>query len=295
MLKSLSHALNDREGDRVPDSMPFVVDAHVHVFPSAVFKSVWRWFDEHAWPIRYRYSSDEILDFLLSRGVDHIVALQYAHKPGMARDLNGYMAGLISKFGERVTGFGTVFPGEDQAEYILRDAFGSGLKGLKLHAHVQCFDMNSQDMDVIYDLCEAEAKPIIMHVGREPKSPVYDCDPYAICGAEKLENVIKNYPGLKVCVPHMGYNELIQYADLIERYDNLWLDTAMALADYFPDEDHVALKKMRIDRIMYGTDFPNIPYAWDRELKKIEQLGIPYDSIELLMGENAREFFSIED
>ena len=38
-------------------------------------------FDENAWHIRYQMTSSEILDFLLSHGVGHIIALQYAHKP----------------------------------------------------------------------------------------------------------------------------------------------------------------------------------------------------------------------
>ena len=33
-------------------------------------------------------TTSAIIDFLLSRGIRHIVALQYAHKPGIAKRLN---------------------------------------------------------------------------------------------------------------------------------------------------------------------------------------------------------------
>ena len=77
--------VNDPEGDRVPDSLPFIVDGHVHLFPNPIFSSVWKWFDEFGWPIRYKLTSEKILGFLLSRGINHIVALHYAHKPGVSR------------------------------------------------------------------------------------------------------------------------------------------------------------------------------------------------------------------
>ena len=68
---------------------------------------------------------------------------------------------------------------------------------------------------------------MVMHVGREPKSTAYHCDPYQICSAEKLERVLKNFPGLKICVPHLGFDEIAAYRKLIEKYDTLWLDTTM--------------------------------------------------------------------
>ncbi|MFC1856617.1 amidohydrolase family protein [Thermodesulfobacteriota bacterium] len=287
-------ALNDAEGDKIPAALPPIIDAHIHIFPDGIFQSVRNWFDQYGWPIRYRLPSSEVLGYLLSRGITHVVAYQYAHKPGIADDLNHYMVEQCQKYPQQITGMATVFPGEKNCENILKKAFDAGLKGVKLHAHVQCFDMNSREMDIIYDLCALEAKPLVMHAGREPKSPAYKCDPHVLCSAEKLENVIKNYPGLKVSVPHLGFDEILPYARLIEKYDNLWLDTAMALTDYFPKKDPVSLRKMRTDRIMYGSDFPNIPYAWDRELKWIKEAGFPDDVLEFVLAKNAMDFFSLE-
>ncbi len=220
-------------------------------------------------------SATEILEFLFKRGVGHIVGLQYAHKPGIAVELNRFMAKLCRKFPKQLTGMATLFPGEDEAKAILENAFKLGLKGVKLHSHVQHFDMNSSDMDIIYDVCSSHEKPIVMHVSREPKSPAYKCDPYLLCSADKLEAVIKNYPKLKVCVPHLGVDEYSAYQKLIEKYDNLWLDTTMVLADYFLNHPPPPLIEMRTDRIMYGSDFPNIPYAWDREIKAIQKMNLP--------------------
>jgi hypothetical protein len=293
MLKPNLPGIDDKEGERVPQGLPPVIDAHVHIFPENIFSAIWAWFDENAWPIRYRLSSADVLAYLLSHGESHVIALQYAHKPGISRMLNQHMVESCRDFPGKVTGMAAVFPGEENAEGILKEAFGQGLMGVKLHAHVQCFDMNAKEMDVIYDVCESEQKPMVMHVGREPKSVAYHCDPYEICSAEKLEHVIKNFPKLRICVPHLGFDEIGVYRNLIEKYDTLWLDTTMMLADYFPIHEPVELITYRADRVMYGSDFPNIPYAWDRELKWLRNSELPQEKLEWILGKSAADFFRL--
>ncbi|RMG93087.1 MAG: amidohydrolase, partial [Candidatus Dadabacteria bacterium] len=49
----------------------------------------------------------------------------------------------------------------------------------------------------------------------------------------------------------------------------------------------------RADRILFGTDFPNLPYAWDRELRRIRALGLAPEPLERILHRNAREVFGI--
>ena len=288
-------ALDDSEGRRLPDRFSTVMDAHVHLFPDPLFQAIWRWFDEFAWPIRYKLTSPQIIEFLSSRGIDRILGLHYAHRPEMARYLNLYMAELCEQY-PQVIGVATVFPGESDATAIMEEAFGMGLVGIKLHAHVQCFAMDDPAMREIYRSCADHNKALIMHVGREPKNPNYPYkrDPYETCDANKLECVLKNYPDLRICVPHLGADQFDQYQRLLECYNNLWVDTAMALADYLPNLVPPCLADLRADRVMFGTDFPNIPYAWDREIQQLETLNLPEDFLTGLLYRNASEFLSIK-
>lgn len=292
-MRGIPRSLNDDEGPCVPVGLPPVVDAHVHVFPDRLFDTVRAWFDAFAWDIRYRMPSRDVVRYLLARGVEHVVALQYAHKAGISRRLNEYMAELCSEFHPRVTGLATVFPGEDGCKDILREAFAMGLKGVKLHAHVQCFDVDGRPSREIYEVCASENKPLVVHASREPKSNAYLCDPYLLCSATKVERVLRDFPGLRLCVPHLGVDEFEAYRRLLERFDNIWVDTAMVMAGYFPVEPPFMLCELRRDRVMYGSDFPNIPYAWDRELSRIRLSGLPGDFLERLLHANAGEFFGI--
>jgi len=286
--------VRDPEGARIPSSLPPVVDAHVHLFPDVIFKAIVDWFDRFGWPIRYRFNSGQVIEFLQSRGIRRVVGLHYSHKPGVARWLNSYMAELCSQH-HSVTGTATVFPGEEDARGILEEAFRSGLSAVKLHAHVQGFHMDSEEMQAIYEVCQLHGKPLVMHVTREPRNPdfPYPCDPYVCCRADKLEQVLRDYPKLRICVPHLGLDEFEAYQELLEKYDNLWTDTTMVLADYLPTRRPPLLSEMRIDRIMYGTDFPNIPYAWDREIKKLCEQRLSEEQLELILAKNAMEFFSM--
>ncbi len=180
------------------------MDAHVHLFPDFLFIPIWQWFRKFGWPIRYQLSSKDIINFLLSRGIGHLVALHYAHKPGVARSLNAYMADICRSY-PQVTAMATVLPGEKDAAAILEDAFRDGLGGVKLHNHVQCFAINGDAMHEIYKACCDHSKPLIM----------------------------------------------------------------------------------------YGTDFPNLPYAWDREIKQIVKQSLPDSVLERILGLNAVEFYNI--
>ena len=286
-------ALDDEEGARVDPDLPDVVDAHVHLFPDPVFEAIWRWFDRYGWPIRYKLHTPEVIRFLLERGVGHLVALHYAHVPGMARSMNRYMA-EVCRNEPRVTGVATVLPGEPDAVAVLEEAFALGLRGVKLHCHVQCFSPDDDAMHAIYDACVRHDRPLVMHAGREPKSDALKCDPYLLCSADRVDRALRDHPGLRLCVPHLGADEFDAYEALLERHDHLWLDTTMMLADYFPMSVPERLLHARPDRILYGTDFPNLPYAWDRELRRLRQHGARDEHLEALLGGNARGLFRIE-
>src|SRR4029079_16180062 len=139
------------------------------VFPERVFAAIRRWFDAHAWPIRYRMDAAAVLDFLLSRGVARVGACASAHTRGRARALNAFVAETCAGR-ERVTPLATVLPGEPDAERVLEEGFALGLRGVKLPCHVQCFAPDAKEADPVYAACADAGLPLVMHAGREPSS-----------------------------------------------------------------------------------------------------------------------------
>ncbi|MEW6488188.1 MAG: hypothetical protein AB1578_09785 [Thermodesulfobacteriota bacterium] len=47
------------------------------------------------------------------------------------------------------------------------------------------------------------------------------------------------------------------------------------------------------DRVFYGSDFCNLPYAWDRELRQVRALGLSDARLEKLLFRNAGDFFGL--
>lgn len=284
-------AVHDEEGPRLPESLPPVVDAHVHLFPDRMHEAIWSWFEKFGWPIRYKLKAKQVIRFQLDRGVAHLVALHYAHKDGVARKLNQFMAELL-RDEPQVTGVATVMPGEPDAAKILEEGFDLGLRGVKLHCHVQMFAPDDPKLHEIYEVCSRRGMPLVMHSGREPSSPAYPVDVYTLCSAERTEAVLRSFPKLKLCVPHLGADEFDAHAALLERYDNLWLDTTMAVANYFPGEIPWRVVEARPERILYGTDFPHLPYAWDREVKNLAAR-LRDQPLQQILGGTARALFGI--
>lgn len=282
--------VDDAEGARVPEGLR-LYDAHVHLFPERLFEAIWRWFDRHAWPIRYRLRAEEVIEFLSSRGVERFTALVYAHKPGMADSLNAFVAEL-GRAHACVVPLGTVMPGEPDAVRVVREAFDRHqLRGLKLHCHVQRISPDAPELDEVYALAADAHRPVLIHAGREPSSPAYGVDTRALCAADKIERVLQRHPKLKLVIPHLGADEYEAYFALLEKYENLWLDTTMAVADYLPGALPERALEKHAGRLLYGTDFPNIPYAWDRELKRLLEKPLTDAQRQALFWGNAEQLF----
>ena len=292
MIRPNPLVLDDVDGSGLPAPLTgaAVIDAHVHLFPDAVFDAVWRWFDQHAWPVRHRLHSDGVLDFLESRGVTKVVALHYSHKPGMAAALNEYVL-AIAKRRPIAIPTATVLPGEPGDREILRRALGDGCRGIKIHCHVQKLAVDDPRMNVPFEEAARADVPLVIHCGREPSSDAYGIDARELCGVDATARMLERHPETTVVVPHIGSDEFAEYEALLDRYPRLWLDTTMTLGGYFPKGPDLGILARRSSRLLYGTDFPNLPYAWDRELKVLAGFGLAKDALTAIASGNAEKLF----
>jgi hypothetical protein len=283
--------IDDPEGERVPEGIR-VIDAHTHLFPDELFAALWRWFDSNAWPIRYQLSSVEAATFLLDRGVEHTVALIYPHKPGMAQMLNGFMAGVMAKH-SGVWGLGSVMPGEPGDRDIVRRALGEqGLCGVKIHCHVQSLSPDDARLDVVYEEAARAGKPVLIHAGSGPSLGGYGTDPGALCRPELMADALGRHPDTTVVVPHLGADHIEIYLGMLAEFPNLHLDNTMAVAGYFGPDPARELFERHADRILFGSDFPNIPYAWDRELKRVLAMELTDATLDSILWKNAEALYA---
>jgi len=52
--------------------------------------------------------------------------------------------------------------------------------------------------------------------------------------------------------------------------------------------------RARPERMLDGTDFPNLPYAWDREVQALAAAGLGEEALGRVLAGTARELFGRE-
>ncbi|MCE9625994.1 MAG: amidohydrolase family protein, partial [Deltaproteobacteria bacterium] len=243
-----------------------IIDFHTHFFPDRLMDALWRWFETHAWPIEYKQYADQAVEQLKAEGVTHCVSLHYPHKPEMADGLNAFAHELGKKFQDFITPFGSLHPDDAEKASILRRCFEDfGFKGLKFHCHVQKMAPEDPRMEEVYEICQAYDRIVLLHCGNGPHfkdkpTQGYGYDVTSLSGAKHFEKIVKKYPKLRFIVPHLGFEEMDAFIGMLKDNPNLYLDTTMAIGGYFPNPVHLEWLAENPDKLLFGTDFQNIPY-----------------------------------
>lgn len=255
--------------------LPGLVDIHTHFLPERMLRRVWAHFDAagplvgRPWPIEYRWDQDRRLARLRQMGVRRFTALTYAHKPGMAADLTDFALALSDREPGCVPS-ATFFP-EDGVRVQVRSALERGARVFKIHAQVGGFDLRDPALDAVWGMLADAAVPVVVHVG---SAPVPRAD---FTGPDKLEGVLRRHPDLTIVVAHLGAPEYAEFLTLAERYPRVHLDTTMVFTDFFEQvaafpSDLLPRLVDLPDRVVLGSDFPNIPYAYAHQLEALERL-----------------------
>ncbi|MFD0022704.1 amidohydrolase family protein [Streptomyces sp. NPDC058382] len=273
--------------------LPGLIDVHTHFMPEQVLRKVWAYFDAAGpltgmeWPITYRRDEDERLALLRSFGVLRFTSMLYPHKAGMAAWLNGWAAG----FAERVPDClhtATFFP-EEGVEAYVTEAVETGARVFKSHLQVGAYDPNDPLLEPVWGLLAEAGVPVVMHCGSGPA-------PGKHTGPEPVGRLLARHPRLRLIVAHMGMPEYAEFLALAETYPQVRLDTTMAFTDFvedftpFPVAERGRLAALG-DRILLGTDFPNIPYPYAHQLHALERLELGDDWLRAVCHDNAKALF----
>jgi len=202
-------------------------------------------------------------------GVRRFTALTYAHRPGMAGDLTDFALELSAAEPACVPS-ATFFP-EDGVLDQVRSALERGARVFKIHAQVGGFDLREPILDEVWGLLADVGVPVVIHVGSGPVPRA------GFTGPDKLEGVLRRHPQLTAVVAHLGAPEYREFLTLAEMYPRVHLDTTMAFTDFFEEVAPFPVGLLpRLaalqERVVLGSDFPNIPYPYARQLEALERL-----------------------
>jgi len=104
-----------------------------------------------------------------------------------------------------------------------------------------------------------------------------------------LMPVAEDYPDLDIIMAHMGgaYTLTQEAIFMAERYDNLYLDTTLAMNMYV----RRAMEAVGADRLLMAAEHSsNIPVA----LTKIDCIGADEEQKQKILGQNAIELYDLD-
>jgi hypothetical protein len=265
--------------------LPGVADIHVHFMPDQVLRKVWAYFDAvpgGQWKVRYRLDEAERLRILGELGVLAHTALLYPHKPGMAAWLNDWGVDFAARTPHCVA-TGTFFPESDVDTYVA-SALDRGVRVFKAHLQVGAYDPRDPLLDPVWGMLADARIPVVCHCASAPTPGPYT-------GPAPIAAVMKRHPDLTLVIAHCGSPEYAAFLDLAQRYPNVHLDTTMSFTDFmsernpFPSSELPRLRDLA-DRVVLGSDFPNIPYPYAHQIDALIRLDLGDDWLRHVLHDN---------
>ncbi|MEV8566013.1 amidohydrolase family protein [Streptomyces sp. NPDC051322] len=272
-----------------------LIDVHTHFMPEQVLAKVWAYFDAagpligRPWPITYREEEKRRVETLRGFGVRAFTSMLYPHKPGMARWLNDWAADFAARVPECL--HTATFFAEPEALDDVRRALDQGARVFKCHLQVGGYDPNDPLLDGVWGLLADHGTPVVTHCGSGPV-------PGPFTGPGPIAELLGRHPRLRLIVAHLGMPEYEEFLGLAERYEGVMLDTTMAFTPFaeaaapFPRTALPRLAGLR-ERVLLGTDFPNIPYPYIDALRALERTGLGDTWLRAVCHDNAARLFTV--
>lgn len=244
-----------------------VIDCHTHIYPDEIARKIVPKMEE-IYGVRRRHDAtlDSLLKSLDSGNIDKAVVLPIANRPEHFTTNEWYAA--LAQHSSTIIPFGSIHPENDPKD--LERLVGWELKGIKLQPNAQLFYPDETRMFPFYEKAEELGLIVVFHAGNE-EGGVYG--QYA--QPESFVKVLQSFPGLKIVLSHLGGFQTWHKLDFVLGYENAYYDTAHVLGHIEDDLFLEIVKKIGIDKIIFGTDFP-----WDDHKETREHL-------EKLLGNDA--------
>lgn len=253
-----------------------IVDLHVHLLPPGLQHRIWEYFDAaetalgRPWPIRYRWPVEALAAHLRCMHVQRFSTMPYAHRPGLAADLCQYSLDLAAQHPDVLPTL-TFYPEPDVESYVA-NALAHGARVGKFHVQVADVDPRDPRLERVWGLLAEAGIPVVIHAGSGPV-------PGRHTGVEPVAAMLQRHPDLVAVIAHLGAPETSGFLDLLEQRENTYLDTTMSFTDFMnsmrpaTDDELVRLAGLG-DRLVFGSDFPSIPYPYAHAVEALVRLGM---------------------
>ena len=262
----------------------YVIDSHCHIYPEKIaaraVAGTDAFYDEHSFG---KGTVDDLIATDIKSGIDHFIVQSVATTPHQVGRINDFIAESVANSNGKMTGLGTLHPDSKDIKGDVMHLKELGLKGVKLHPDIQQFKIDDYRCLKIYEICEEERLPILMHTGDHR---------YDYSNPNRLLPVMEIYTGLTVIGAHFGgWSVWEEASEKLAKLPNLYVDCSSSLPYISTEVAKKLVYTYGVDKVLFGTDYP----MWDPidELERFFKIGLSEEENQKIFAENAKKLFGI--
>ena len=263
----------------------FTIDAHCHIYPEKIAAKAVAGTDNF-----YGENSvgtgtvSNLITLGREAGVDHFIVQSVATTPHQVKSINEFIAREVASSNGLMTGLGTLHPDSEDIKGDVKHLLELGLRGVKLHPDIQAFKIDDYRCLKIYEICEQEGLPILMHTGDNR---------YDYSNPNRLLPVLDIYKNLTVIGAHLGGWSIWEEAvDVYRNMPNFYVDCSSSFAYLKPEKAKEIIRKYGADKVLFGTDYPM--WSPKREIEYFLSLSLDENEICSILNMNAKKLFGLE-
>jgi len=277
-----------------------IIDFHTHVFPPRLIKNREQYTNDPCFAELYNsqnarmITAEELIAGMDEYGIDISVITNIGwatHR--MCVETNDYIMEAIARHPGRLIGFATVLPqaGKAAITEIERCARG-GIRGIgEMRPDTQSFNITYEKIMVPFVEALHRHNLIFLTHASEPVGHEYPGK--GLITPEVLYPFIILFPDLTIVLAHWG-GGLPFYAlmpEVKKALENVYFDTAASPFLYRPQIYNYVIELLGAEKILFGSDYPLMPPT--RLINEIRALGLPQETIDLILSGNARRLLGI--
>ncbi len=277
-----------------------IVDSHVHVCPDKIAAASAKVFKErNNWEWVYDGTVGTLLKKMDENNISKAVMVNTVVRADFIAKANDFVASKVKEYPGRLYGYTFIHPGyEDPAGELERCAKTHGFNAVKINGSLIKFFPEDERMLPVYERAMKLGVNIMTHCG--PNVENFFKEPQEIKERQFAEPkswipVLQRFPKLKLVLAHFAgsthyYKDALE---IMETFPHVYTDCSMVLNKLTPKDATSFIKKIGVDRVMFGTDYPghDVPH----EIELVKALGLSEEEKEMVLSKNAVRLFGLDN
>lgn len=259
-----------------------IIDFHTHAFPDELSERVIKMLeDEGGIKACLDGKISSLLTSMDSCGIEKSIICNIATKASQFDSIFRWCKEINS---DRIIPFPSIHPYDPEAVEKIHIIKKEGFKGIKLHPYYQNFIIDEDRVMPVYERICFENLILVMHTGFDfafPRKRIAD--------PEKIINILKNFPDLKLITTHLGAWEDWEEVSKHILGKPIYMEISFSL-EFLNDTVKKLFLNHPSEYILFGTDSP-----WTDQkntLTLFKSLNLGEQKERLILYENANKLLN---